>query len=44
MSEQQPEHAGGLRRLVDGVEDAVENVVKGVAGAADRAEDRWSGR
>src|SRR5450759_1192690 len=39
MSEQRPESAGGLRRLVDGVEDVAQNVVKGVAGAADRVED-----
>jgi hypothetical protein len=39
MSENQPEQPGGLRRLVDGVEDTVESVVKGVAGAADRIED-----
>jgi hypothetical protein len=43
MSEQRPERgeqgSGGLRRLVDGVEDVVENLVKGVTGAADRVED-----
>jgi hypothetical protein len=39
MSEQRPENAGGLRRLVDGVEDTVETFVKGVAGAADKVED-----
>lgn len=39
MNEQEPRKAGGLRRIVDGVEDAVESVVHEVAGAADRVED-----
>jgi hypothetical protein len=37
MSEREGE--GHLRRLVDGVEDAVEAAVKGVAAAADKVED-----
>jgi hypothetical protein len=39
MSEQEPENTSGLRRLVDGVEDAVENVARGVTRAADQVED-----
>jgi hypothetical protein len=32
MSEQRPENAGGLRRLIDGVEDVVEGIVDSVVG------------